>query len=149
MGIIIGCLPPAPVWRLYVTRICLIQKDRIEVLCTFNIILDTFILILPQRVIWKLQMSRKRNLAYPLSSLSESCKSITLILFLISLEPHLASSILYSNICLPIKRLHLRSWSPRSLAICTRLLLFHLVNPHVDNGGGDMRSACFLRTFGT
>lgn len=61
MGIIIGCLPPAPVWRLYVTRTCLIQKDRIEVLCTFNIILDTFILILPQRVIWKLQMSRKRK----------------------------------------------------------------------------------------
>ncbi|KAI1207474.1 uncharacterized protein F4807DRAFT_178975 [Annulohypoxylon truncatum] len=63
---VVRCVPVVPIWRFYVTPKCLIQKERVDILCIFNISLDTFILILPQWVIWKLQISRKRKLGVSL-----------------------------------------------------------------------------------
>ncbi|KAI1458575.1 hypothetical protein F4805DRAFT_118246 [Annulohypoxylon moriforme] len=66
LSTIIGCVPPDPVWQFYVPGKCFVQKNRVILGPTFNIVLDIFILILPQRILWTLQMNRRRKLCIAL-----------------------------------------------------------------------------------
>ena len=64
-GIIAGsliCTPVRKSWDFFVPGTCLDRKQVHGSMVCFNLAIDLFILILPQKVIWSLQMTRSRRL---------------------------------------------------------------------------------------
>jgi hypothetical protein len=58
---IFACVPPAKSWHFWLDGKCQDKAPRDGFFATFNLIMDIFIFLLPQRVIWTLQMSRRRK----------------------------------------------------------------------------------------
>lgn len=56
-----GCQPLERFWNFWVSGHCADRKARNTVTGSFNVILDVLILVLPQPVIWKLQMTIARK----------------------------------------------------------------------------------------
>lgn len=56
------CVPFERIWDKTVPGVCYNGRPLNTALGTFNLISDIMILILPQRVIWRLNMSRKRRI---------------------------------------------------------------------------------------
>lgn len=57
-----GCQPLERFWNFWVSGHCVDRKARNIVTGSFNVILDVLILLLPQPVIWKLQMTSARKI---------------------------------------------------------------------------------------
>lgn len=62
IGILSACRPFEKLWHFWVPGTCNDQTFPRNVMsAVFNLVMDTFVLILPQRVIWTLQMIPKRR----------------------------------------------------------------------------------------
>lgn len=62
IGILGACRPFVRLWHFWVPGTCTEQQFARNVIsAVFNLVMDTFILILPQRIIWTLQMSSRRR----------------------------------------------------------------------------------------
>lgn len=59
---IAGCQPVKTLWYFWIKGKCIDRKDLDLANSALNVIVDIFILLLPQRIIWGLQMSRSRKL---------------------------------------------------------------------------------------
>lgn len=57
-----GCQPLERFWNFWVAGHCADRKARNTVTASINIVLDVLILLLPQPVIWKLQMTNARKI---------------------------------------------------------------------------------------
>lgn len=57
-----GCRPVERPWHFWLSGTCIDRKARDVVSASFNLIMDVLILILPQKIIWNLQMSRRRKI---------------------------------------------------------------------------------------
>lgn len=62
----LACIPLAKLWHTWLPGKCIDRKALDICTATFNLILDIVILILPQRVIWKLQMTTSRKVGISL-----------------------------------------------------------------------------------
>lgn len=56
-----GCQPLERFWNFWVPGHCVDRKARNIVTACFNVVLDVMILLLPQPVIWKMQMTSARK----------------------------------------------------------------------------------------
>lgn len=56
------CRPFEKNWQFWLPGYCVNKQARDFVAASLNLVTDVFILILPQRVIWKLQMTRRRRI---------------------------------------------------------------------------------------
>jgi hypothetical protein len=56
-----ACQPIQKLWYFWLNGTCINRKTRDIINAAFNLALDAFILLLPQSVIWKLQMSARRR----------------------------------------------------------------------------------------
>ncbi|KAI1176832.1 hypothetical protein F4777DRAFT_544396 [Nemania sp. FL0916] len=66
ISVFLTCRPFERNFHFWVEGTCIDQRARDIVIATFNLVLDIFIFLLPQRIIWTLQMSRKRRLGISL-----------------------------------------------------------------------------------
>ncbi|KAF3061048.1 hypothetical protein GL218_02993 [Daldinia childiae] len=66
ISVFLTCTPLERTWKFWVSGTCIAQRPRDIIIAAFNLALDTFILILPQGIIWTLQMNRKRKLGVSL-----------------------------------------------------------------------------------
>lgn len=62
----LACLPLEKLWHPWVPGHCIDRRTLDLCTAAFNLVMDLSILILPQRVIWKLQMTAKRKLGVSL-----------------------------------------------------------------------------------
>ncbi|KAF2868356.1 hypothetical protein BDV95DRAFT_621399 [Massariosphaeria phaeospora] len=58
---IAACRPTERVWKFWITGKCIDRKTRDVTNAVFNLIIDIFILLLPQRIVWRLHMSGRRK----------------------------------------------------------------------------------------
>jgi len=58
-----GCRPLEKVWHFWVPGVCIDRKNRDIVNAALNLMIDLFILVLPQKTIWRLQMTKRRKMA--------------------------------------------------------------------------------------
>ncbi|OTA80296.1 hypothetical protein M434DRAFT_17799 [Hypoxylon sp. CO27-5] len=56
------CIPLATLWEPWLQGKCINKKVLDVITAYFNLVMDLFILLLPQGTIWKLQMTRKRKI---------------------------------------------------------------------------------------
>lgn len=49
-------------WKFWIKGKCIDRKARDVTNATFNLLIDIFILLLPQKIIWSLNMSKSRKL---------------------------------------------------------------------------------------
>jgi hypothetical protein len=59
---VVSCIPTHKIWQPWVEGRCFNRKALDNTTAWTNLIVDLFILILPQRTIWKLQMNRSRKI---------------------------------------------------------------------------------------
>lgn len=57
----LACIPLQKLWSPWLEGTCIDRKALDESTASFNLALDIFILLLPHRVIWKLQMTTARK----------------------------------------------------------------------------------------
>ncbi|KAI1746006.1 hypothetical protein F4680DRAFT_400001 [Xylaria scruposa] len=60
------CIPQERIWDKTVPGRCIDVKEYCIATAAFNVLSDIFILILPQRVVWRLQMTTKRKIGISL-----------------------------------------------------------------------------------
>lgn len=58
-----SCIPTNKIWQPWVDGTCFDRRAADIATAWFNLMVDIFILVLPQNIIWKLQMSRARKLS--------------------------------------------------------------------------------------
>lgn len=58
----LACIPLATIWEPWLMGKCMDKKILDITTAYFNLVMDLFILLLPQTVIWKLQMSRNKKI---------------------------------------------------------------------------------------
>lgn len=58
----LGCIPQEKFWYTWIEGKCINRKNLDICTATFNLMMDLFILILPQKVIWTLRMTQSRKL---------------------------------------------------------------------------------------
>lgn len=56
------CQPLEKLWHFWLPGTCLAFKSRDVLSSAFNLVMDVFILLLPQRTTWTLQMSRRHRI---------------------------------------------------------------------------------------
>lgn len=56
-----SCQPFEKTWHFWLAGRCINKKSRDIVAASLNLVTDVFILLLPQGVIWKLHMTRRRR----------------------------------------------------------------------------------------
>lgn len=59
---VLACVPREKIWHTWVSGKCIDRKKLDICTAAFNFSMDIFILLLPQRVIWKLQMTKNRRI---------------------------------------------------------------------------------------
>lgn len=62
----LACIPLEKLWHKWLSGRCIDRKTLDLCTATFNLLMDIVILFLPQRVIWKLQMTATRKLGISL-----------------------------------------------------------------------------------
>lgn len=60
---VMSCIPTNKIWQPWVDGSCFNRRAADIATAWFNLMVDIFILVLPQHIIWKLQMSRLRKLS--------------------------------------------------------------------------------------
>lgn len=59
--VLASCQPPERLWHFWIDGKCINAKLRDVINAIFNLAMDIFMLILPQRMIWSLQISTHRR----------------------------------------------------------------------------------------
>jgi len=59
---IAACRPIEMLWHFWIRGKCIDRKSRDIANATFNLVIDVFILVLPQNIIWRLEMTRSRKI---------------------------------------------------------------------------------------
>ncbi|XXH04170.1 hypothetical protein Hte_010583 [Hypoxylon texense] len=57
-----SCIPLEANWTPWLTGKCIDKEALYITTASFNLVMDVFILLLPQRIIWKLQMTRNKKI---------------------------------------------------------------------------------------
>jgi len=60
---LVGCRPLHMIWHFWVQGVCINRNARNNANAIFNLVIDVFIFILPQKVIWTLQASWGRKIS--------------------------------------------------------------------------------------
>ena len=58
----LACIPYSTLWEPWVQGKCINKKALDVTAAYFNLVVDVFILILPQKIIWKLEMARSKKI---------------------------------------------------------------------------------------
>lgn len=58
----LACIPLEKLWHTWLPGKCIDRKTLDTCTATFNLLMDIVILILPQRVIWNLQLTKVRKI---------------------------------------------------------------------------------------
>jgi hypothetical protein len=59
--LMLGCIPLKKLWYFWIDGTCMDRRPRDITMAAFNVTMDIFILLLPQGIIWRLQLSKRRK----------------------------------------------------------------------------------------